>query len=125
MEKVRKKEDFLDDKIESFQIVCDHFFASCVKLHKEAGVGNYVHMIGAGHLSYYLQKWRNLYRYSQQGWEALNSQIKTIYFRRTQCGGNKGDGEFNSKVEPIGKWLQRSLFYKMGLDREMFKDTVE
>ena len=82
-------------------------------------------MIGAGHLSYYLQKWRNLYRYSQQGWEALNSQIKTIYFRRTQRGGNKGDGEFNSKVEPIGKWLQRSLFWKMGLDREMFKDTVE
>ena len=117
VEIVRQKEDFTDAQIDSFQHLCDIFFAKWVALHKESGVGNYVHMIGAGHFSYYLRKWRNLYRYSQQGWEALNSQIKTVYFRRTQRGGHKGDGEFNSKVEPIAKWVQRSLFWKAGLDK--------
>ena len=71
-------------------------------------------MIGAGHFSYYLRKWRKLYCYSQQGWEALNSQIKTVYFRRTQRGGHKGGGDFNSKVEPNSKWVQRNLFWKAG-----------
>ena len=70
-------------------------------------------MIGAGHFLYYLRKWRNLYRYSQHGWEALNSQIKTVYFRRTQHGGHKGGSEFNSKVEPIARWVQRSLFGRL------------
>ena len=112
----RQKDDFTDAQIDSFQYLCDTFFIKWVKLHKHHGVGNYVHMIGAGHLSYYLRKWRNLYRYSQQGWEALNSQIKTVYFRRTQRGGHKGNGEFNSKVEPIAKWVQRTLFWKGGLD---------
>ena len=118
IEMARKREDFSDEEIETFQQMCDTFFIDWVKLHKEAGVGNYIHMIGAGHLSYYLKKWRNLYRYSQQGWEALNSQIKTIYFRRTQRGGNKGGGDFNSKVEPIAKWVQRTIYWKMGLDSE-------
>ena len=122
VETARQKEDFSDEQIENFQALCDNFFIKWVALHKESGVGNYVHMIGAGHLSYYLRKWRNLYRYSQQGWEALNSQIKTVYFRRTQRGGHKGDGEFNSKVEPIAKWVQRNLFWKGGLDT-MFEEN--
>jgi hypothetical protein len=44
-------------------------------------------MIGAGHLAEYLYKWRNLYRYSQQGWEAMNALIKTFFYRRTNHGG--------------------------------------
>ena len=116
VEVARQKEEFSDSQIDSFQLLCDAFFRKWVALHKADGVGNYVHMIGAGHLSYYLRRWRNLYRYSQQGWEALNSQIKTVYFRRTQRGGHKGGGEFNSKVEPIAKWVQRNLFWKAGLD---------
>ena len=71
------------------------FFSSWVDLNKQEGVGIYVHMIGAGHLSYYLKLWRNLYQYSQQGLEALNYHIKRVYFLRTQRGGHKGDGEFN------------------------------
>ena len=122
IETARQKEDFSDGQINSFQVLCDLFFIKWVALHKHNRVGNYVHMIGAGHLSYYLHIWKNLYRYSQQGWEALNSQIKTVYFRRTQRGGHKGDGEFNSKVEPIAKWVQRTLFWKAGLDVMFDKD---
>ena len=69
-------------------------------------------MIGTGHLEYYILIWRNCYQYSQQGWEALNSQIKTIYFRRTQRGIHKSGDDFNSKVEPIPKWIQRFFFGK-------------
>ena len=53
----RQKEDFTDAQIDSFQLLCDQFFIKWVELHKHTGVGNYVHMIGAGHLSYYLHKW--------------------------------------------------------------------
>ena len=119
----RQKDNFSDKDIESFDILCNTFFSSWVVLHGEAGVGNYVLMIGAVHLSYYLKHWRYLYRYSQQDWEALNSQIKTIYFCCTHRGGNKGDNEFNSKVELIAKWMQRNLFWKMGLDQHIFKDS--
>ena len=101
--------------------MCDQFFIKWLELHKHNSAGNYVHMIGAGHLSYYLCKWRNMYRYSQQGWEALNSQIKTVFFRRTQRRGHKGDGGFNSKVEPIAKWVQRCLFWKAGMG-QMFEE---
>ena len=66
---------------------------------------------------------KNLYRYSQQGWEALNSQIKTVYFRRTQGGGHKDNEEFNSKVEPIAKWVQHNLFWKGGIDRMFEEDN--
>jgi hypothetical protein len=61
-------------------------------------------MIGSGHMTFYLQEWRNLYRYSQQGWEALNSLLTNIYFKRTQLWGHKGDGKSrNSKLVPIAK----------------------
>jgi hypothetical protein len=45
------------------------------------GVTNYIHMIGSGHVAVYLYKWKNLYQYLQQGWEAINSLIKTFFFR--------------------------------------------
>ena len=99
------------------------FFYKWFQLNGEAGVGNYVHIIGAGHIEYYLKKWRNLYCYIQQGWEALNSQTKQIYFRQTQRGGHKGDGKLNSKVEHIAKWVQRSLFWKMGFGKEKIDDS--
>ena len=63
VETVRQKEDFSDDQIDLFQHLCDMFFQKWIDLHQRNGVGNYVHMIGARHFSYYLRKWRNLYRY--------------------------------------------------------------
>ena len=124
VETVRQKEDFTDEQIDVFQHLCDTFFQKWINLHGRDGVGNYVHMIGAGHFAYYLRKWRNLYRYSQQGWEALNSQIKTVYFRRTQRGGHCGGGGLNCKVVPIAKWVQRNLFWKAGKG-EMFDSNYE
>ncbi len=69
-------------------------------------------MMSSGHLSTYLFKWKNLYRHSQQVWEAFNSLVKTFYFRRTQHGGrsNAGRGR-KSRLLPIGRWLQRRVVW--------------
>ena len=110
-----QKEDLSDDEIDTFSNLCDRFFSKWVGLKGRDGITNYIHMLGAGHFTYYLRKWRNLYRFSQQGWEALNAQIKAFFFRRTQRGGHGGrQGQRNSKVKPIGLWLQRKLFFLSG-----------
>jgi hypothetical protein len=115
MELARQKHDFSDEDIDAFSLLCNEFFLKWVTLKKRDGMTNYIHMIGAGHFTYYLRKWRNLYRYSQQGWESLNAQIKAFFFRRTQRGGFGGTLEQrNSKVEPIAKWIQRKLFFLTG-----------
>ena len=49
---------------------------------------NYIHMLGAGHVTYYLLKKRNLYRYSNQAWERLNKRMKRCYLTKTQRGGH-------------------------------------
>lgn len=110
-----KHEDFTDDDIEEFQDLADSFFLAWINLVGRDGLTNYFHELGSGHFAYYLREWRNLYRFSQQGWEHLNKVIKMFYFRRTQRGGNGGKkGERNSKLVPIAKWLQRKLYFLSG-----------
>jgi len=93
------------------QYEIDLFFDYWVRLHGEDGITNYIHMLGAGHVSRFLYRWRNLYKYSQQGWENLNKLIKTFYFRRTQRGGSTGYGGTGKadKLTPLAKWAQRRL----------------
>jgi hypothetical protein len=117
VEMARKKEDFSNKEIDEFQLHCDKFTEAWLRLHKggNAGMTNYFHVIAAGHLTYYLRRWRNLYRYSQQGWEGMNSVVKTVLHKRTQKGGHGGkSGEKNSKVEPIARWMLRRLFFLSG-----------
>jgi hypothetical protein len=111
----RQKEDFTDEQIDELDKLCDDFFEAWLLLHGRNGLTNYIHLIGSGHLCYYVRKWRNLYKYSQQGWESLNSLIKRVFYTRTQRGGHGGkDDEANSKVVPLGRWLQRKLFFLSG-----------
>jgi hypothetical protein len=116
----RKKSDFTNQEIDTFSEMCDVFYEKWIDLLGEEGATNYFHMIGAGHLTYYLRQWRNLYRFSQQGWESLNALFKTFYFRRTQRGGHGGKrNERNSKFGPVARWYQRKLFWLSG---EKFPD---
>jgi hypothetical protein len=115
MESARRREDFNENDIEEFQTIADDWFEQWVKLAGRDGLTNYIHMVGAGHLSFYMREWGNLYRYSQQGWESYNSLIKSVYYRRTQRGGNGGNkDETNSRVVPLGRWLQRKMFFLSG-----------
>jgi hypothetical protein len=102
METARQRDDFLDKEIVAFGIQCDDCFELWVNLTGMEEMKNYIHMIGGGHMTYYLRELRNLYRYSQQGWEALDSLLKNIYFRRMQRGGHKGEGKLkNSRLVTI------------------------
>jgi hypothetical protein len=115
MEFARKRSDFSEQEIEDFQDMADDFFERWIDLKQKDALGNYFHMVGAGHLSFYLREWGNLFRYSQQGWESMNSLIKTFFYRRTQRGGHGGKAdERNSKMKPIARWLQRKLYFLSG-----------
>jgi len=80
----------------------DKFYVTWIALLLHEGVTNYIHMLGAGHIGEYLLYHCNLYKHSQQGWEAFNSLLKTFIFCRTGRGGagNKGMGK-KSKIIPI------------------------
>jgi hypothetical protein len=120
---LKQREDFTDEEIETFQDKCDEFYDGWIDLLGKDGVTNYFHMFGAGHLAYYLREWRNLWRYSQQGWEAFNAKFKTYFFRATQRGGSGGGpgchAKKQSRLQPIGRWLQRKLYWLTEESREL------
>ena len=115
-EMARKKEDFGEAQINQFQDHCDNFTDAWLRhLPGNTGMTNYFHVVSAGHLQYYLREWKNLYRYSQQGWEGMNSVVKSLLHKRIQSGGHGGKkGEKNSKVEPIARWALRRMFFLSG-----------
>jgi hypothetical protein len=126
MIKLRSKENFTNDAVTAFQKDIDEFNQLWVELWGLEGVTNYIHMMSSGHLSTYLFKWKNLYRHSQQGWEAFNSLVKTFYFRRTQRGGrsNAGRGR-KTRLLPIGRWLQRRVVWLCGYDQACIESWIE
>ena len=76
-------------------------------------------MIGAGHIRYFLKKWRNLHRFSNQGWEAYNALVANYWHHRTQKGGGRGD---KSKILAIAQWLLRVMMWRTGEGDRFFKD---
>jgi len=89
------------------------------------GITNYIHLLGSGHIAYYLTVHRNLYKFSQQNWESLNEKMKVTYFRNTQRGGNYGkntpDNE-RSHLLSVLKVFQRELLWLSGIGDEMFNE---
>jgi hypothetical protein len=85
-------------------------------MHGRKGVTNSFHMLGTVDFTYYLRKWRNLYHFSQQGWESLNAMIKSFIFRRNQQqGGHRSrKDEANQRIKPIARWIQRQLLFVSG-----------
>ena len=101
------RSEFSDEMIENFQKLADKFFKSWVKLTGMAGVTNYIHMLGSGHLREFLIKYRNLYMYSQQGWEHMNKRACGIYHRHTQKGGHGSSLRNRSQILPIFRYGTR------------------
>jgi RecA/RadA recombinase len=117
---VRQREDFTEDDIQEFSELCDDFYDAWIKLHDREGITNYIHMIGSGHVSYYLRRYKNLYRFSQQGWESLNSKVKRIFYKNTQKGG-RGSRD-KTYLLPVVRFLQRDLLWKTGLADRFFEE---
>jgi hypothetical protein len=83
----RQKDEFTDEDIIQYLNLIDSWFQVWVQLHSDAGCTNYTHLLSSGHFAEYMFKWRNLYRFSQQGFEKFNHVFSTFYFRRTNHGG--------------------------------------
>jgi hypothetical protein len=81
METVRKWDYFEMAEIEEFQEQADAWYLKWYNLHGRDGISNYIHMISIGHIAFYLREWGNLYKYLQQGWESMNSFMKSVYYR--------------------------------------------
>ena len=92
--------EFPDDMIEEFQSLADSFFKLWVGLNGREGVTNYIHLLGAGHLSQFLYKYCNLYKYSQQGWEHSNKKVTDVYHKHTQKGGHGSKISDRSQLLP-------------------------
>ena len=114
----RQREEFSDHDIEVFQNVADDFYVKWIALHGQEGITNYIHMVGAGHILHYIRVHRNLYKFSQQGWESLNLKIKALYFRSMQRGGFGSKSQ--SHILPIIWFLQCELMWKTGLAQKFF-----
>ncbi len=114
-----QKADFTDDEIEYFQAKADDYFSKWINLVGYDGVTNYVHMLGAGHIRYYLRKWRNLNRFQNQGWESYNKLVAAFWHHRTQKGGHGGE---RSKILPIRRWILRLMLWKTGVAQNFFSD---
>ena len=70
--------ELTDEEIESFQCLIDGFYETWIDLFGLESITNYIHMLGSGHLMYFLKEYRCLYLYSQQGWEALNGKSTSL-----------------------------------------------
>lgn len=125
IELLRKPTDFSDDEIDKFQELVDDFYKKWIALVGREGITNYIHLLGSGHIAYYLTVHRNLYKFSQQNWESLNEKMKVTYFRNTQRGGNYGkntpDNE-RSHLLSVLKVFQRELLWLSGIGDEMFNE---
>jgi hypothetical protein len=79
-------------------------------------------MFGAGHIRYYLQKWRNLNHFQNQGWEAYNAMIASFWHHRTKRGGGGKNAVDRSKIKPIiARWIMRLMLWRTGAAREFFQ----
>ena len=117
---------YTDGELDEFDALCDKFFTGIVKQHGQSVVSNYVHWIGACHLTEFMRRFGGLKRYSNSGWECLNKWIQRWYHQHTQRRGNQGrtskDGKKKAKLEKIsasfGKMWQQQMFVRCGMDPE-------
>jgi hypothetical protein len=63
---------------EQFQDYVDDFYKIRIEVFGDEGITNYIHMLGNGHILYFMKKYGCLYLYSQQGWESLNNTIQAF-----------------------------------------------
>jgi hypothetical protein len=82
-------------------------------------------MLGSGHISYFMKQHRNLYKFSQQGWESLNEKFKLIFFNPSQRGGNYGNNvaeNDRSYLKTIFMAFQREILWTSGVAEAYFMD---
>jgi hypothetical protein len=103
MKMLKKRDDFTDQKNHEIELKIADWSCKCLKLTGREVVTNYTHSLTSGHIVFFMKEWRNLYRFSNQGWKCQNASIRYFYNQRTQSGGSAGNnGGSSSKTKPIG-----------------------
>jgi len=91
----------------------DEFYEKWINIFGDEGITNYIHILGSGHILYFIRKYGCLYLYSQQGWEALNNTIQTFIHQSSQRGGfGSGDGNRKSYIFPLVRMIVSDLLWK-------------
>jgi hypothetical protein len=102
-----------NEENETFQDNIDDFFEIWIQIFGNKGVTNYNHLLGSGHILYFMKKYGCLYLYSQQGWESLNNTIQTFIHQSSQRGGfGSGEGKRKSYIYPLVRMIKRDLLWK-------------
>jgi len=81
----------------------------------------HLHLLGSGHILFFLRKYRCLYIFSQLGWEALNA-VCTAYILQNSSRGGYGSGQNKTKsyMFPLIGYLMRDLLWKTGIADNFF-----
>jgi hypothetical protein len=100
---LRQRQYFTHDEISDLDKKVTLWSSAWISLTGRECMTNYIHMICIGHLVEYLKRWKNIYRFSNQGWEYQNASIRYIYHHRIQHGVSTGkNGTRSSKARPFG-----------------------
>lgn len=115
-----------EEEQDQFQDLIDDFFESWLEMFGNDGMTNYLHLLGSGHVLYFLRKYKCLYIYSQQGWEALNS-ICTAYILQNSSRGGYGSGQNGKKsyIFPLIRYIMRDLLWKTKMADYFFIEKEE
>ena len=110
-----KKDNFTEEDIKEFDDTVDEFYDLLISTAGKDGITNYLHVIGAGHLSCYMKKCKSLCRFCQQGWESLNDKISCMFFHHTQKGGGFNGDCKKTCLEAIARMLLRDALWRSGI----------
>lgn len=115
MSTLRVYSDFSDAEIDDVQLQMDAFTRTYREMFGEQ-LTNYLHDMQSGHMTYFLRKYKNLYRFANIGFEALMGHVRSFYERGTQKGGycNK-KGERMSTVRAFANYLQEQVAAKLAI----------
>ena len=133
---LEQHEDFTDPQVDQVHFLTNKFMQLWISLTGDQHMTNYIHIIGSGHLTYFAKRYKNLYRFSQQGWEAMNQLIKHFYFNNTNHGGSTGnggkdkDGSYSNLTvsgdhcRPLMRLCQRSIMWRLGHGDAFFEEKL-
>jgi hypothetical protein len=91
---IERKEELTEKDILVLHKYTATFINQWMELCEGKHMSNYIHVLGAGHLSYFAKNYGNLYRFLQQGWESLNKLIKHYYYNNTEVNDDIEELQF-------------------------------
>jgi len=119
---LEKREDFTDDDLEEIEAEIARFAEEWIRCTGNAGLTTYFHYLISGHVMYFARRYRNYYRYMQQGWEAINARVKNFFSHHTQKSGHGSDTP--SFLRPIYLYFLRSYEWRSGIGEKFFRNNV-